>query len=77
MVRYLRSDALKNNGISKYRFEDYEGHALTSGADAESCLYSAGKRRWKKYIWCWKRPEYYNSFLPGDYLCAEQGNDYN
>jgi 2-isopropylmalate synthase len=32
-------DALKNNGISKYRFEDYEGHALTSGADAEAVAY--------------------------------------
>lgn len=32
-------DALKNHGISKYRFEAYEEHALTSGADAEAVAY--------------------------------------
>lgn len=32
-------DALKNNGISKFRFEAYEEHALTSGADAEAVAY--------------------------------------
>ena len=32
-------DALKQHGISKFRFEAYEEHALTSGADAEAVAY--------------------------------------
>lgn len=32
-------DALKNNGISQYRFEAYAEHALSSGADAEAVAY--------------------------------------
>ncbi len=32
-------DALRNAGISKYRFEAYEEHALSSGADAEAVAY--------------------------------------
>ncbi len=32
-------DALKNTGISKYRFEAYEEHALSRGADAEAVAY--------------------------------------
>ena len=32
-------DALKQHGISRFRFEAYEEHALTSGADAEAVAY--------------------------------------
>ncbi len=32
-------DALKNTGISNYKFEAYEEHALSSGADAEAVAY--------------------------------------
>ena len=32
-------DALKNYGVTKFRFEAYAEHALTSGADAEAVAY--------------------------------------
>ena len=32
-------DALKNRGISNHKFEAYEEHALSSGADAEAVAY--------------------------------------
>ncbi len=32
-------DALRNTGITRYRFEAYEEHALSSGADAEAVSY--------------------------------------
>ncbi|NLB80043.1 MAG: 2-isopropylmalate synthase, partial [Clostridiaceae bacterium] len=32
-------DALKTTKLAKYRFEAYEEHALSSGADAEAVAY--------------------------------------